>query len=195
MPVLLALVVLPGLVLRLLAAWQPVPVLIEKTLPDDSFYYFAIARNIVAGNGASVDGVTPTNGFHPLWSLVLLAPYALLKDGDAPIHAGLSLAALADALSAVVAFALARRVTGRDSAGLLAAFLYLFNPLAAMESVNGLETSLAMLFFALTSWVYLTRVRRDRATYADYALLGLAAGLMLLARTDTFFLLLLIAGD
>jgi hypothetical protein len=194
-PILIVLVIVIGLTLRLLTAWQPVPLLIEKTLPDDSFYYFAIARNIIAGHGASINGLTPTNGFHPLWSLVLLAPYALLKDGDTPIHVGLSLAAALDALSALVAFYLVRHITRRTAAGLLAALLYLFNPLVAMESLNGLETALASHLFALTSLVYLTRVRRDQANRADYALLGLVAGLMLLARTDSLFLLLVFGLD
>lgn len=190
-----AAILVTGLAARLLVAWLPVPLLIEKTIPDDAFYYFAIARNVVAGHGASVDGLTPTNGFHPLWGLLLALPYALFRDGDLPIHLGLSLAALADTLSAAAAFYLVRRVTGRAPAGLLAAGLYAFNPLAAMESQNGLETSLAGLFFALTGLVYLTRVRAGRAGFRDYALLGLAAGLMLLARTDTLFLLLVIALD
>jgi hypothetical protein len=191
----LLLILLIGLVLRLVIAWQSVPLLVEKTIPDDAFYYFVLARNVVSGKGVSVDGTTPTNGFHPLWAGLLLIPYSLLRDGDTPIHVSLSLAALIDMLSAVIAFDLVRRVTNRPEAGLLASLLYAFHPLVAMESQNGLETALATLMFALTTWVYLIRVRRPQASYLDYALLGIAAGLMLLARTDSLFLLLLIGID
>ncbi len=39
---------------------------------DDSFYYFGIARNIVSRHVSSLDGVTATNGYHPLWLCVIV---------------------------------------------------------------------------------------------------------------------------
>ena len=38
---------------------------------DDIWYYLNIARNFAHGRGFSYDGIEPTNGFHPLWMLVL----------------------------------------------------------------------------------------------------------------------------
>lgn len=38
---------------------------------DDAYFYFRIARNIVAGAGVTFDGIAPTNGFHPGWMAVL----------------------------------------------------------------------------------------------------------------------------
>jgi hypothetical protein len=160
--------------------------LVQKTLPDDAFYYFAIARNVWVGNGVSVDGVTPTNGFHPLWALALLIPFAIQRSGDLPVHLGLSLAALFDVGAAWLAYQIVRRVTRSPAGGLLAAGLYAFNPLAAMESLNGLETALGVFCFALTTFVYLTRIDgRKSVAIGDWALLGLVIGLMLLARTDS----------
>jgi hypothetical protein len=40
---------------------------------DDFFYYVRIAQHIVAGHGSTYDGVHMTNGYHPLWMLVVLA--------------------------------------------------------------------------------------------------------------------------
>lgn len=34
---------------------------------DDAFFYFRIAGNVVQNGFFSFDGLTPTNGFHPLW--------------------------------------------------------------------------------------------------------------------------------
>ncbi|GAB4536848.1 MAG: hypothetical protein Kow0063_22810 [Anaerolineae bacterium] len=182
----LYLVLAAGLALRLLMAWSSSEILIQKTLPDDAFYYFAIARNIWAGNAVSVDGVTPTNGFHPLWALTLLLPFAARSGVDLPLHLGLSLAALFDVGAACLAYLAARRVTGSRVGGVLAAGLYAFNPMAAMESLNGLETALGVFCFALTAFVYLVRIDgRPEATVRDWVLLGLAIGLMLLARTDS----------
>jgi hypothetical protein len=68
----------------------------------------------------------------------------------------------------------------------LAAGLYVLNPVVAMESLNGLETALGVFCFALTTFVYLTRIDgRKRVGVGDWALLGLVIGLMLLARTDS----------
>lgn len=182
----LSLVLLAGLTLRLLMAWSSTEILIQKTLPDDAFYYFAIARNMWAGNAVSVDGVTPTNGFHPLWALTLLLPFAARPGGDLPLHLGLSLAALFDVGAAWLAYLIVRRVAGSALGAVLAAGLYAFNPLAAMESLNGLETALGVFCFALTTCVYLTRIfGRPRVAAGDWVLLGLVIGLMLLARTDS----------
>jgi len=34
---------------------------------DDAFFYFRIAGNVVQNGFFSFGGLTPTNGFHPLW--------------------------------------------------------------------------------------------------------------------------------
>ena len=44
---------------------------------DDAFYYFKIAGNITQGLGSTFDGISPTNGYHPLWMLVLIPIYFL----------------------------------------------------------------------------------------------------------------------
>ena len=175
-----------GLALRLLVAWSSSDSLIQKTLPDDAFYYFAIARNVWIGNGVSVDGVMPTNGFHPLWALALLLPFAARQVGDLPLHLGLTLAALFDVGAACLAYLTVRRVTGSIPGAMLAAALYAFNPVVALESLNGLETALGVFCFALTTFVYLTRINGcERVFVGDWALFGLVIGLMLLARTDS----------
>jgi hypothetical protein len=46
----------------------------------DAYYYFAIAKNIVAGLGVTFDGVTPTTGFHPLWLLITYQLYYYFSD-------------------------------------------------------------------------------------------------------------------
>ena len=57
---------LPAAVAHLWAAWRPLPALLTKFVGDDMFYYLQIARNIARGAGATFDGETLTNGFHPV---------------------------------------------------------------------------------------------------------------------------------
>ena len=44
---------------------------------DDGFLYFQVARNLAAGHGFTFDGINPTNGFHPLWLLLITPIFAL----------------------------------------------------------------------------------------------------------------------
>ena len=45
---------------------------------DDAFYYMNIASNITQGHGATFDGINKTNGFHPLWQIMLIPVYWLI---------------------------------------------------------------------------------------------------------------------
>jgi hypothetical protein len=189
-------ILLVGLALRLALAWQPVELLIVKTLPDDAYYYFNIARHFASGRGFTFDGLSQTNGFHPLWALLLGGLYALTNGGgDGPIHLALSISALIDTATIGLVYLTLCRITGDDGAARLGAALYAFNPLLVIEAVNGLETALAAFFFALCSYWYLVRVRGKDADWQTCAMQGILGGLMVLARTDSSFLLVVIALD
>lgn len=47
---------------------------------DDAFFYFRIAGNVVQNGFFSFDGLTPTNGFHPLWMGLLTGLRYLCPD-------------------------------------------------------------------------------------------------------------------
>jgi len=38
---------------------------------DDAFFYATVARNVAEVGKFSFDGVSETNGFHPLWMIIL----------------------------------------------------------------------------------------------------------------------------
>ncbi|MBC7223787.1 MAG: glycosyltransferase family 39 protein, partial [Anaerolineae bacterium] len=192
---LLGALLVAGLAIRLALAWLPVSVLIEKTLPDDAFYYFAIARNLAQGRGFSVDGVTPTNGFHPLWALLLVPAFRWASGPDLPIHLALTLAALLDVATGWLAFRTVRQAGGRYLAAILAAFLYAFNPAVIFQAANGLETALSTLLWAACFHVYLGARGRAERRGAWWFGLGLLSGLMVLARTDAVFLLAFLGLD
>jgi hypothetical protein len=50
-------------------------------LEDDFFYYLRIAQRIVMDGRSTYDGVHLTNGYHPLWMLVLIALTRLFGTG------------------------------------------------------------------------------------------------------------------
>lgn len=48
--------------------------------PDDAFYYIKTARNLVSVGFATFDGINPTNGFHPLYFLLVSGLAGLTSD-------------------------------------------------------------------------------------------------------------------
>lgn len=177
-------------VLRLYIAWMDFPNLVTQ-IPDDAFYYFGIARNLVTGNGVTFDGANVTNGFHPLW-LALIAPFFALFQGDdvLPIRLSLSLAAGFDLCTGLMAGHLVKRMTQDKLAVWLAMFFYLFNPGVLKESINGLETSLNVWLVAICFLLYLPNVRSGSSamTLSNWKIMGIVWGLVMLARTDNAIL-------
>ncbi len=52
---------------------------------DDAFYYFQTAKNLAAGKFSTFDdGITRTNGYHPLW-LLLITPFYWVFDPEAAL--------------------------------------------------------------------------------------------------------------
>jgi len=104
---------------------QPTEQLLGFT-EDDGFYYLKIAQNIARGNGPSLDGVNPTNGFHPLWQ-IMLVPIAWLS-GDKPelmLHIIFALQLLLLSLSMFCVARFAQRTWGRLSTGIACAVFLL----------------------------------------------------------------------
>lgn len=47
---------------------------------DDFFYYLKVAQNLAHGHGSTYNGLVPTNGYHPLWFLVLTGLSAITSN-------------------------------------------------------------------------------------------------------------------
>lgn len=187
-----------GMALRLALVWAGW--CDNRVVADDAFYYFTIARNLASGHGATFDGLAPTNGFHPLWLLLLTPLFAVaraLQLGSwSAVHLALSLCALLDLVSGVLLWRFLRRL-GCPRGAHWAAAVWFLSPFTVLLSLRGMESALTVTLFA--AWITLVarafeagaRVRGLPAAGAwDLpgagwgALLGLATGLAFLARTD-----------
>lgn len=176
---------------RLAVAWSPLDMSFSLSVPDDSYYYFTIARNIALGDGPTFDGLAPTNGFHPLW-MALITPFWLASGGsvDLPVHLVLTLGAVLDTLTMVGIFRLACGLTNSPPIAGLTAIAYAWNPYNLAASVNGLETSLSTMLFVCSVWSY-WRLRDTReSNWHNWLRTGLLWGLLILARTDYAVILL-----
>lgn len=164
--------VLPLAGVALAAAVLAWPAAVWRLTFDDSFYYWELARRLVAGEGTTFDGLHRTNGFHPLWLLVC-APLALVGlDGLWLARAALAGQAVAMGASFEVLrrhFRLPVDVVAVTALG----------PAVVKTWVNGLESGLVLpLHAALLCW---------RGSDFGWSVL---ASLAFLARTDAGFLVL-----
>jgi hypothetical protein len=182
-----AAVIVAGLLASFAIAFAPLGFLLSDVMPDDSFYYFEIARNILAGNGSTFDGLNPTNGYHPLWLLTILPIFSFFADStpEIPIYAVLALSALLNAALGIVLLSIISRYT--SSAWIQAAVLgvWFFNPFNLYEMISGLETPLSVFLIAL--FILLTIRYAENASMRRLVFVGVAAGLMMLARLDNVF--------
>lgn len=171
-----------GAVLRVAPALLP-DSFVQKIVIDDSMYYLEVARNLAADGRSTFDGLSPANGYHPLW-MAMLIPLGWLE----PTTLVLRLVITATATLSVAAFVvLARTLRGLagDPASLVGLSIWWLGPLAIGSSLSGTESAIATLMFAFALSLSLTS--GDELSNRDAVLIGLACGLMLLARTDTFF--------
>ena len=74
-----------GIAIQIVLVTRSISYLLTNVLSDDSFYYFDIARSIVMGHGLTFNGVDPTNGFHPLWLLVIVPIFKFFSHAAADI--------------------------------------------------------------------------------------------------------------
>ncbi|HEX5131735.1 MAG TPA: glycosyltransferase family 39 protein [Candidatus Krumholzibacteria bacterium] len=165
-------------------------------LYDDSFYAFQIARNIAHGFGPTFDGLHLTNGFQPLY-VMLLVPVFMLTGSSAsiPVHIALGMSALCMVFSALLLYRLvARRAS--ETAALIATAAWAFSPIVTRQTANGLETALALLLLAGSVTYYLERIRGIASpSRREFATMGVLLGLSFLARADLGLLALVMALD
>lgn len=157
---------------------------------DDASYYMTIARNIALGKGPTFDGIHRTNGFHPLW-LVMLVPLFLLHG---PPETMIRLVALLQTILLGIAYLVFLRTQVRLfslSAAALSAVLFV--PLVFLPSINGMESAVLILALVVL-YDYGSRIVQSKFDWRRVALLGVIVGFVLLARLDMIFIPLALLG-
>ena len=133
--------------------------LITQYIPDDSFYYLEIARNLAMRGLSSVDGgQTTTTGYHPLWAWVCVVIAHLVRFDRMALLRGMILTSGVLALGTVLALSV---FAWRRSLMLLSvitlsitSFSFLYN------SVSAMEWSLMIVFSTATVFA-LASAQRD----------------------------------
>lgn len=151
---------------------------------DDACYYYVIAKNVAAGNGATFDGLSKTNGFHPLWLGVASAIFKIAPSDES-------------ALRAIFVFQWGLLVICGAGIGILtcrvvhpiwaiaATISFLTIPSVTRLMLSGMETGLAVacLFAAFYAFAKLTEATTQRTTQW-FILLGVFTILASLSRLE-----------
>ncbi len=155
-----------------------------KYFQDDFFYYLEIARNIAATGRSTFDGTTLTNGYHPLWLLVILGAWLAGKEQLVFIVVALLISAGTAACYLLTRSLCAISSLGSGSAVLLSAWTALFYLSIARTGMEVILTVPLMLAFlrCVCDGKYLEQPRR-------LVVGGLLASAVLLSRLDTVLFL------
>jgi hypothetical protein len=157
---------------------------------DDASYFMTTARNIAAGRGMTFDGIHPTNGFHPLWLLVLIPLFLVHGSPETLVRlVVLYQTALLGLASLLLCSAHAKLFSQR--AALVSAILFVF--LVFLPCINGMESALLILLLVVL-YRYGLRISQSPVSGPRALLFGVILGLVLLSRLDMVFLPLAMSG-
>ncbi|MBP6875409.1 MAG: hypothetical protein KBD56_05010 [Candidatus Eisenbacteria bacterium] len=183
--------------LRAFLLWDPTRLTTHGLLADDAFFYSVLARNFDRFGFLTLDGEMPTNGVQPLWMLLQIALVKIFPG----IHETALNAASSWAFYILFCLLAARFLAGSGSPSgalraLFAGGLVLANPRVLAWTVQGLETPLVLLLYALLFETLRRASDREPRFLArrDLLALGILSGLCFLARTDQFWLAIVIGG-
>lgn len=154
----------------------------QMMLHDDAYYYLVVAKNFVQSGKMTFDGISLTNGYHPLLFWIEVLMY---------LTGGLHLPLIGQVLAVVciqqtiftltvimiLRWIIRNRETYKIETGaMLAALVFLLYPKHVSVFMGGMESNLVFPF--LTLFLYYTWKERP-------GLAGLFAALLVLSRLDT----------
>ena len=160
-------------------------------VPDDSFYYFKIARQIADTGRSTFDGIHPTNGYHPAWMAVLVLIGKLTSDPVGFIRASL-IAAFAFHLAAsrCIVAGLARWMP--EGRAWVAGALWVINPLPMNFALQAMESAIYIFAASLVLYTYsrqlMPAVQSGPASSPSLKacmLFGFSLGFLFLGRTES----------
>jgi hypothetical protein len=155
----------------------PVRDVVLRFMHDDAFYYFGIARRWSRQGFPTFDGLTATNGYHPLWQWLLVAVSGWFPDRVTFIRAG---AASGVAFLGLATWLVVRRLEHEADRYRPLAYAWVAGALL-FATIYGMESPLAALLLAAG----IAAAPHDAEWTWPHALAcGAATALLFLARLD-----------
>jgi len=158
---------------------------------DDAYYYFKVAQNISEGHGSTFDGISRTNGYHPLWMLICIPIFALARfDLILPLRILLLVMSGLSVATAILLYRLIGRIFV-PAIGAIAALFWVFSfDVLIIIYQQGLESGIAAFFIVLLVYkLYEFEIswRKGEVSRKQIATLALIAILTMFSRLDLVF--------
>jgi hypothetical protein len=180
-----------GFVLLILWIVLPIEYLLKFT-SDDSFFYLKTAQNLANGLGSTFDGINPTNGYHPLWTLILWILFKVAKlFGVLSEEILLRLVfILTTILNFITLHLLSKLINNADSFGINFIRVSLLLIPFCLFYLIGLEPQIFLLLLSLLIFLFLDLLYGNWSR-KKYFLISFIISLLFLARIDLFWYVLL----
>ena len=161
-----------------------VPVNLLGCAQDDFYYYLVVARNLARGLGSTFDGTTLTNGYHPLYIMVLWAISLVTKS----LRGVFCWLAVIDITSSLAIFLAARALFAR-----VLHRVWLENTLAIVvltrcRNLLGEQMEVTLALPLAILFLLLLLRRPEIIPTRQWAGIGFIASLLVLARLDAILL-------
>ena len=153
---------------------------------DDAFYYSTIASNITQGLGITYDGIQKTNGFHPLF-LMLILPFFSLGGSSInfPLHLVAIFSSFVSLCIGILLYKISKTVVD-EWYSLFIVAIWSLSPIIVDKELNGMETGLNLLLIVATTYYYITNIANHISDLKviKIVFLGILLGLVILSRLD-----------
>jgi len=180
-----------------LSRHQDLYTLFASGIPDDSLYYLKTAMNYSRGLGSTFDGINHTNGYHPLWFMILTTLLKLSIFGSDIVknfYNALIVQSFVTSLFICTSIYLLEQLLENLFIAVSAMFGFLLFFLNKI--VNLLETPFQLLFFVISiQMLYAILCSSSsliigKRLYYSLFTLSIMCSLTFLARTDSLILFL-----
>jgi len=155
---------------------------------DDLYYYLVAARNLATGHGSTFDGTTPTNGYHPLYFVILWAVYHFTSQMTGMFR----FLSVLDTVSALTIFLASRALLAKRLKdvwlinGLALAMLCVCYPKLQHQMEVTLTLPLVLVF------LYVLDRAPESISVRRWLGAGVVGALMVLSRLDSVFLVVML---
>jgi len=164
---------------------------IEKTIhltPDDAFYYFKIALNFSNSGIFSFDNISATNGFQPLWQILIIPLFYFIK--LTPEDYTKTILSVQLFICFVSIFLLILKLKKSFTRQTIILVFSFFSLKLIENYIQGMETCL-LLFLYVVLFCYIYNNKNELPfIHIKYFIVGFLISLIVLARLDQIFLLL-----
>ena len=172
----------------LIVALLPSDFLVMYIFPDDAYYYFEIAKNLARKGIVSFDTINPTNGFQPLWLLLLTPLYSLGMDNITSLRFLILYQGVINMFTIYFVYKVISILFSKRTA-FFSGIFYAFTPFIFQINIQGCEASLNG-FILIICIYYLITQNFKKINYKKVITIGFLLSMLFIIRIDNIIFII-----